>query len=279
MGTSNLYGGPKKTNLLPPDYDLDNSLGHNESDDNKESQDPSSEQDAPAYYQPIDDNPILTPTVSWGTVRRSMSDAAKNRNSSRVRGVISNYTKALGGPTNAAAQAVKARNVAAVIYSLFSGSPEAIRKNLELSGASFDERTTREIFHDICQIIAPIPNDLEDSLVNIALLETFADVAADPTVDLNNLETFNVELLQRLVGGIIKHYIFKKLLMQSEQSALKNCQRVSHLRELEQSIKLFIDGIVDGIVPKLVRKGLNPLDVNRAIDTLFDVTYQQMEEL
>ena len=95
----------------------------------------------------------------------------------------------------------------------------------------------------------------------------------------NQLESFNEELLQRLVGGLIKHYIFDKLLLQSEQTALKSCEHVSDLRELEKSIKKYIDGIVDSVVPNIIKSGLNPEDFNRALETLCDISYQQMEEL
>lgn len=116
-------------------------------------------------------------------------------------------------------------------------------------------------------------------MANLALQEAFADVAADQNIDLNQLDSFNEELLQRLVGGLIKHYIFDKLIMQSEQTALKKCERISELRELEKSIKQYVDGIVDSVVPKIIKSGMNQADFNRAVETLFDVSYQQMEEL
>ena len=43
--------------------------------------------------------------------------------------------------------------------------------------------------------------------------------------------------------------------------------------------KFYIDGIVDSIIPKLVRTGMNPSDFNRALEALCDVSYKQMEEL
>ena len=43
--------------------------------------------------------------------------------------------------------------------------------------------------------------------------------------------------------------------------------------------KYYIDGIVDSIIPKLVRTGMNPSDFNRALEALCDVSYKQMEEL
>jgi hypothetical protein len=290
MGTSSLYGGPKKTSLLPSDYDPDqnpvNDASVGGTPDNSE---PNA--DNPAEDEPQQDNPDngnsevqedeqpSQPSVLWGTARSSMRKAMGNRSSGNVKGAIRNYTKALGGHTNATRQASKARKAAGVIYAYFAGNPETIRKRLEDAGIRFEGRPTKDIFNDICGLFAPVPNDLEDSLTNTALRETFADIAADDSIDLNQLESFSEELLQRLVGGLIKHYVFDKLIMQSEQTALKNCERVSDLRDLEKTIKKYIDGIVDSVVPDIVKSGLNPLDFNRAIETLFDISYQQMEEL
>lgn len=46
-----------------------------------------------------------------------------------------------------------------------------------------------------------------------------------------------------------------------------------------KNIKFYIDGIVDSIIPKLVRTGMNPSDFNRALEVLCDMSYKQMEEL
>lgn len=290
MGTSSLYGGPKKTSLLPSDYDpeedpeLDVPAG-----DTPENTKPDSNN--PDEGEPQQDNPEkgdeggqeaeqpFQPSVSWGTARGSMRKAMGNRSSANVKGAIRTYTRALGGHTNATRQAAKVRKTAGTVYSYFAGAPEAIRQRFEDADIRFDGRTTKDIFSDICDLFAPVPIDLEDSLANLALQETFADVAADQNIDLNQLDSFNEELLQRLVGGLIKHYIFDKLIMQSEQTALKNCERISDLRELEKSIKQYVDGIVDSVVPKIVKSGMNPADFNRAVETLFDISYQQMEEL
>lgn len=275
MGTSNLYGGPNKTALLPSDYDPE--------------EDP--ELDVPDEGEPQQDYPekgdeggkeaeqLVQPSVSWGTARGSMRKAMGNRSSTNVKGAIRTYTRALGGYTNATRQAAKVRKTAGTVYSYFAGAPETIRQRFEDAGIRFDGRTTKDIFNDICDLFAPVPIDLEDSLANLALQEAFADVAADQNIDLNQLDSFNEELLQRLVGGLIKHYIFDKLIMQSEQTALKKCERISDLRELEKSIKQYVDGIVDSVVPKIVKSGMNQADFNRAVETLFDVSYQQMEEL
>lgn len=289
MGTSSLYGGPKKTSLLPSDYNPEDTPEQdNPTDSNPKEAEPTDnpDEESPQQERPEEEKPEtlqvvqpMQPSVSWGTARSSMRKAMNNRSSGNVKGAIRNYTKALGGHTNATKQAAKARKTAFDLYSYFSGTPETVRKRLEEAGIRFDGRSTREIFNDICNLIAPVPNDLEDSLVNMALQETVANVAVDESIDLNQLDCFNEEMLQRLVGGLLKHYIFDKLIMQSEQTALKNCERTSNLRELEKSIKKYIDGIVDSVVPSLVKSGMNPDDFNRAIETLFDMSYQQMEEL
>lgn len=284
MGTSSLYRGPKVTSLLPSDYNPDVNT-EQEADETAPTEDEAGEADS-QQNDPENEKPKVQkdeqpnqPSVKWGTARSSMRKAMNNRSSGNTKSAIRNYTKALGGHTNATRQAAKVRRTAGTLYSLFAGSPEAIRQRLVETGIRFEGRATKDIFNDICGLIAPVPNDLEDSLTNKALRETFADVAADQSIDLNQLENFNEELLQRLVGGLMKHYIFDKLLLQSEQTALKNCDQIADLRELEKSIRIYIDGIVDSVVPSIIKSGLNPADFNRALETLCDISYQQMEEL
>lgn len=285
MGTSSLYRGPKITSLLPSDYNPEEKSEQEASDETvpteDETEEAESQQDDTENEESKEQkgNQSNQPSVKWGTVRSSMRKAMNDRGSGNVKSAIRNYTKALGGHTNATRQAAKVRRTAGILYTYFTGTPESIRQRFVDAGIRFDGRATKDIFNDICGLIAPVPNDLEDSLTNKALHETFADVAADQSIDLNQLESFNEELLQRLVGGLMKHYIFDKLLLQSEQTALKNCEHVSNLRELEKSIKKYIDGIVDSVVPKIIKSGLNPEDFNKVLETLCDISYQQMEEL
>lgn len=290
MGTSSLYSGPKKTSLLPSDYDPDVNTEQEAPIEAAPNEVVPSE-DGAAEAQPQQDTPEnegagvqkseqpSQPSVKWGTVRGSMRKAMNDRNRDNVKRAIRNYTKALGGHTNATRQASKVRRTAETLYAYFAGTPEIIRQRLVAAGIQFDGRPTKDIFNDICELIAPVPNDLENSLTNKALRETFADVAADQSIDLNQLESFNEELLQHLVGGLMKHYIFDKLLQQSEQTALNKCEQISDLLELEKAIKIYIDGIVDSVVPDIIKSGLKSTDFNRALETLCDISYKQMEEL
>lgn len=285
MGTSSLYKGPKKTVLLPSDYNPEEELGVSLPATPPEGIDPDKETpEEGALQTETPDNGVeqqpSQPSVSWSAARSGMTHAMNNRSPHNVIHAIRTYTKALGGHSNATRQATSARRTAGVIYTYFSGTPETIRKRFEESGIQFDGRTTKDIFSDIFLLLTPVPNDLEDSLANRALQETFADVAVDDSIDLGQLDSFNEELLQRLVGGMIKHYIFDKLVQQTEQGALKRCDNNSRkLQELEKTIKIYIDGIVDGVVSDVVRSGISPADFNKVVDALFDATYQRMEEL
>jgi len=287
MGTSNLYGGPKKTVLLPMDYNPYEGQ-QDETPEENPSEGETPENDSPMGEAPEAENSNeegpsqsvgATPSVTWREARRSVTHAMNHRLGRTVKRAIRNYTKALGGHSHATRQARQARRTAGVILNYFSGTPEVIRARFEEAGIRFDGRPTKDILNDIYLLLSPIPNDLEDSLANMAIDETIADVAMDASIDLNEMECFNEKLLQSLVGGFMKHYIFDKLIQQSEQGALKGCDNISKIRELEKSIKRYIDGIVDGVVPDIVHSGLDSKDFNRAVDTLFDVAYQQMEEL
>ena len=282
MGTSSLYKGPKKTVLLPSDYSPDEGIGEAvpvppAPEEEQPQGDPDEQQPDNANN---DEQQPTQPSVSWRAVRSGMTRAMNNRSTGNVKRAISNYTKALGGHSNATRQATTVRRTAGAIYAYFSGSPDVIRKRFEDAGVQFENRSTKEIFNDIFQMLAPVPNDLEDSLANQALQETFGEVALDDSIDLSQLDSFNEELLQRLIGGVIKHYIFDKLVQQSEQGALKRCDGNTYkLQDLEKKIKRYIDGIVDGVVGNIVRSGINPGDFNKVVDALFDAAYQQMEEL
>ena len=116
-------------------------------------------------------------------------------------------------------------------------------------------------------------------MANKALRDTIAELAADDSIDLGQLDSFNEALLQRLVGGLVKHYIFDKLIQQSGQSALKNCDNTAQLLNLEKEIKKYIDGIVDLVISDLVHTGISQSDFDSAVEAIFDTAYQQMEDL
>lgn len=284
MGTSNLYSGPKKSVLLPPDYQpnentrslLPTDGQQEEGEENEEDGANDSDQEEDTEQQ---EQKEQTASVPWSSVRRSFSHAMNNSSDRSVKSVIRKYTKALGGHTNASRQAKTAKRTAVGLLNYFTGTPDVIRARFEKAGIKFEGRPTKDILNDIFILLTPAPNDLEDSLANIALNETKADIIEDTSIDLNQLEIFNEELLQRIVGNFLKHYIFDKLIMQSEQSALNKCDNPSKLKEIEKRIKTYIDGIVDGIVPKTVKSGMQTKNFRRVVDTLFDISYRQMEDL
>lgn len=281
MGTSSLYGGPKKTILLPSDYNPEGtpwSVNQNAEQPEQDESDNENSDKNQLNNNPDSDNQI-PPGISWSDIRRSVTRSMNHLTARNVKTAISRYTKALGGHTNATRQAKTARRTATKIISYFSGTPETIRTRFENAGIRFENRPTKDILNDICLLLAPVPNDFEDALANSAWDKTIADIAMDETIDLSLLESFNEELLQNMVGGFIKHYVYDKLIQQSEQGALARCNDLAKLNKLEKSIKKYIDGIVDGIVPDFIRSGMVQSDINKMVDGLFDAAYQQMEEL
>lgn len=117
MGTLSLYGGPKKTSLLPSDYNPEDTPEQdNSTDSNPEEADPTDnpDEESPQQERPEEEKPEtpqevqpMQPSVSWGAARSSMRKAMNSRSGSNVKGAIRNYTKALGGHANATRQALK----------------------------------------------------------------------------------------------------------------------------------------------------------------------------
>lgn len=262
MGTSNLYKGPNRTQLIPYDYAPDDVVSND-----------AENQDSPLL---IPNNPSHG---SWKSARKSMTDALKHHSDGSIKRAIKNYTKALGGHRNATRQATTVKDTTIRMMNFFSGSPEDVYLKFNQVGISFEGRTTREIFLDIRDLFRPDPATLEDALANRALEETFTDVANDGTIDLTQLESFSESLLQHLVGGMVKHYIFDKLLMQVSAGALKAANDPEQLKNLEGRIKVFIDGIVDRYIPDFIHSGIEASQFSQVIDTLFDAAYKEMEEM
>ena len=154
MGTSSLYKGPKKTVLLPSDYNPEEGLGESLPAAQPEGTDPDTETSEEGGQQPealdngVEQQPSQ-PGAGWSAARSGMTRAMNNRSPHNVRHAIRTYTKALGGHSNATRQATSARRTAGVIYTYFSGTPDTIRKRFEESGIQFDGRSTKDIFSDI----------------------------------------------------------------------------------------------------------------------------------
>lgn len=262
MGTSSIYKGPKKTILLPDDY----------SDDNESSDVSNSPSDEGANEQPQE-----TPSVTWQSAKSGVTKSVGG-DARAVRSAMSSYTKALGGHRNAARQSAKARKTTASIISFFSGSPSEIRHRLESEGISFEGKTTKEVFIEIRDLLAPIPNTLEDSYVNKAVTDTISEILKEINLEIEQIENLlNQKLLEKLVCGTVKNYIYQKFISQATAGVLKKDNSITDIQRFERKSKSWIKGVVDNVIPKMLHNGVNPRDIDNKVKAIYEGCYKIME--
>lgn len=262
MGTSSIYKGPKKTILLPDDYSDDN-------DSNDISNSPSEDES--------NESPQEKPSVTWQSAKRGVTKSVGS-NTRAVRNAISSYTKALGGHGNAARQSVQAIKTTASIISFFSGAPSDVKHRLESEGISFEGKTTKEIFFEIRDLLAPIPNTLEDSYVNKAVTDTISELLKDSNLEVEQIENLlNQTLLEKLVCGTVKNYIYQKFISQATAGILKKDNSITDIHRFENNAKLWIEGVVNSVIPKMLHNGVNPRNINDKVKAIYEGCYKIME--
>ena len=262
MGTSSIYKGPKKTILLPDDYSDDNDL-------NDGSNSPSNEE--------ANEQPQEKPSVTWQSAKSGVTKSVGS-DTRAVRSAMSSYTKALGGHRNAARQSAKARKTTASIISFFSGSPSEIRHRLESEGISFEGKTTKEIFFEIRDLLAPIPSTLEDSYVNKAVTDTISELMKDSNLETEQInDLLNQALLEKLVCGTVKNYIYQKFISQATAGILKKDNSIADIHRFEKKAKSWIEGIVKSVIPKMLHNGVNPRDIDNKVKAIYEGCYKIME--
>ena len=270
MGTSNLYKGPKGNALLPSDY-----IGE------PDNQDLDTGQDAPAEGDDQPDDEELTqenntPKVSWTSAKHTFSNQIGKRNPD-VRSIAKTYTKASGGYKRAAKTSASSKRVAGNIITLFSGTPEAIRQRIEQIGVVFDGRTTKEVFNDLYSHLCAGSALREEAVTDRALSETFSELFESELMTDQALDMFKPELLEFLVTHFITNSIYYKLLNEVAFGELTGDKSTADITRIEQDLKAFIDGLVNGRVPEHLREGITHGEVNKLVDELYEDCYKVME--
>ena len=278
MGTSSLYKGPKTSLLLPSDYE-DNFSGQEEAGQENTPQEV--ETTDSSYDQENSSNgvDITVPIVTWGSAKSTMTKSYSS-GSRQIRNAIKQYTRALGGHKNAARQATSAKRVTSHVISFFSGSVADIKARIEESGIKFEGRTTSEIFLDIRDLLAPTPDILENSYVNKAVNDTIAEIMSDEDFDIATIDdVLNKDILERMVCGIIKFYIYEKLMGQDTLGVIRRETDPAKIKKFENTLKDCIDGLVTGFVPSVLKEGLEKKEINTLVDELYEISYQAMESI
>lgn len=278
MGTSSLYKGPKTSLLLPSDYE-DNFSGQEEAGQENTPQEV--ETTDSSYDQENSSNgvDITVPIVTWGSAKSTMTKSY-SFGSRQIHNAIKQYTRALGGHKNAARQATSAKRVTSHVISFFSGSVADIKARIEESGIKFEGRTTSEIFLDIRDLLAPTPDILENSYVNKAVNDTIAEIMSDEDFDIATIDdVLNKDILERMVCGIIKFYIYEKLMGQDTLGVIRRETDPAKIKKFENTLKDCIDGLVTGFVPSVLKEGLEKKEINTLVDELYEISYQAMESI
>ena len=276
MGTSSLYKGPKSSVLLPSDYEDKTSQQDETAQDNPQQHDDTTDNSNEHLNNPTESD-VIAPVVTWGSAKRTMTKSYSG-GSKQILNAVKQYTKALGGHKNAARQATSAKRVTSHAISFFLGNATDIKLRIEESGIQIEGRTTSDIFLDIRDLLAPTPDTLENSYVNKAVNDTIAEIILDEDFDITTIdEVLNNDILERMVCGIIKYYIYEKLMGQDTIGVLKNEKNPSKIKNFEKNLRDCIDGLVTGFVPSVLKDGLKKKEINTLVDELYDISYQAME--
>jgi hypothetical protein len=276
MGTSSLYKGPKASVLLPSDYE-DNSLEQDGTPQNEFKQEGDTTDVLLDQEDSSNGADVLVPTVTWGGAKSTMTKSYSG-GAEQIRNAVKQYTKALGGHKNAARQATSAKRVTSHVIRLFYGSVADIKSRIEERGIKFEGRTTSDIFLDIRDLLAPTPDTLENSYVNKAVNDTIAEIMSDENFNITTIdEVLNTDVLERMVCGIIKYYIYEKLMGQNTLGVIRSETDPSKIIKFEKTLRDCIDGLVSGFVPSVLKEGLVKKEINTLVDDLYEISYQAME--
>ena len=87
----------------------------------------------------------------------------------------------------------------------------------------------------------------------------------------------NQALLEKLVCGTVKNYIYNKFISQVTAGVLKKDNSITDIHRFEKKAKLWIEGIVKSVIPKMLQSGVNPRDINNKVKAIYEGCYKIME--
>ena len=118
----------------------------------------------------------------------------------------------------------------------------------------------------------------ENSYVNKAVNDTIAEILSDKDFDITTIDDIlNNEILERMVCGVIKYYIYEKLMGQDTLGVIKRETDPAKIKKFEKTMRDCIDGLVTGFVPSVLKEGLEKKEINTLVDELYEISYQAME--
>lgn len=203
MGTSSIYGGPKKSNtLLPSDF-----INGTTDDANNTGADQTT------------GDIIATPAVSWSTVKADLSKIINSVNSGRsgshsnsLRHVARQYIRASGGTNVIMSKAVSGKRAGKALQGFFgSVSSNGIRKTLEDLHIEFEGKGANEIISLLVNELAPAAVTKEDIVTRTATeesLEFVYDYIERNDLDIDCLDNMPQDLSDKSMCAFVQSYVW-----------------------------------------------------------------------
>lgn len=286
MGTSSLYKGPKRAVLLPSDFNEDDESETVEGAiESEEGENPEEQDDGDAIPSDENDKEPENDEREERIVHYSFQSAKRNftrsfgGNRDKIKTAVSGYIKSLGGSKQAAKQARVARQVSGSIYYLLTGSDAEKRRKFEELGIQVEHRPVKDVLVDICSCLAPIPDSLENTLVNNSLLDAMAEMSESMEMTEATFEMINREFLQKILSKFTVCYIFNKIMNDCSYGILGKCETVREIKNGEKQIKDYIEAIVEAVLPTYLTDDVTPSEINKAIEGMYEACYQEAERI
>ncbi|MEI6575093.1 MAG: hypothetical protein WCO63_02845 [Bacteroidota bacterium] len=293
MGTSSMYDGPKRSPLLPPDFNDGDGSQDNPSPDNNPQEKPQEERpgrDAePGKNEPSDkpreDNAAQEQSTSsnlqyssWRAAKTSMSRyVTGNGGPNGKRNAVTRYIKGHGGSNNAAKTARAAIMTTIRIGDFFGGvSRNGISQVLKDNKILTEGRKPKEILSDIVNLLAPTPDLNDDSVARKALVITMSIIYErfdDESKDISLLDSLEPDVSKMLITKYFETYIYERLIHDLGSKIEKRAENSEAAAKIEKELKEYIETKVS---TTLKDKPLSIINSNTdKVEGLVEGLYQQ----
>lgn len=281
MGTSSMYGGPKKSPLLPKDFDGDNNEqtnteqdGQNGSTENVNPNEPDIESDP---------QQVNSGENSWQSSKNTMSKYISGGKTNGIKKPLSAYVKSHKGAANAARSAkVAIKTTSKLGYFLYSISTSGIASTLNQYKIDYTNKTPNEIIDSIFNELAPTPDTKEDSIARKALVNTMSklyELLEDNNQDIDQLNNIDNEFCIQSMALYIECYITERIMNDLGMRFEKSKESISRILTVEKEMKEYIHSVVS-IAFKEKNIDFNSMNngINPTINHIYKDCYKVMED-
>ncbi len=300
MGTSNMYGGPNRSPLLPPDFDDGDGIPNDPNPQNDPGQrqdeklpdgekvppkkDPSgnSDENDSQSQQSGDNSPKYS---TWRQAKNSMSRYASGKSGKSGKGkAVSDYVKGYGGSRNAAKSARSAIKTTISIGDFFGRvSSNGISQVLKDYHITTEGRKPKEILNDIVNILAPTPDLNDDSVARKALVNTMSLIYEkfdDENQDISLLDTLNTDIAKMLINKYIETFIYERLIYDVGSRIEKKAQNSASAAKIEKELREYIETKVSTTLKDIPLSSINSKTkgIHGLVEDLYQQCYKVLED-